>query len=60
MQEGDCLLLCSDGLINLVQDQEILYEVLHGEALSECCRRLLDIAISRGAPDNVTVVLLQI
>ena len=56
---GDCLLLCSDGLINVVTDQEILYEVIHGGELESCCQRLLDIALSRGAPDNVTVVLLQ-
>ena len=56
---GDTLLLCSDGLINVVTDQEILYEVIHGGAHENCCRRLLDIALSRGAPDNVTVVLMQ-
>lgn len=56
---GDVLLLCSDGLINVVTDQEILYEVLHGGPAEDCCQRLLDIALSRGAPDNVTVVLLQ-
>lgn len=60
MSDGDFLLLCSDGLSNLVRDQEILYEVIHGDAPSGCCQRLLDIALSRGAPDNVTVVLLQL
>lgn len=59
LSPGDTLLLCSDGLINVVTDQEILYEVIHGGAAEDCCRRLLDIALSRGAPDNVTVVLLQ-
>ena len=38
---------------------EILYEILHGGPAEECCQRLLDIALSRGAPDNVTAVLLQ-
>ncbi len=57
--EGDFLLLCSDGLSNLVTDQELLYEVIHGGAPETCCRRLLDIALRRGAPDNVTAVLLQ-
>lgn len=54
---GEFLLLCSDGLSNLVSDQEMLYEVLHGGQSEDCCRRLLDIAAKRGAPDNVTVVL---
>ena len=59
MEPGDALLLCSDGLSNMVSDQELLYEVLHGGPAEDCCRRLLDIALSRGAPDNVTAVLLQ-
>ena len=56
---GESLLLCSDGLSNVVTDQEMLYEVLHGGPAEECCRRLLDIALSRGAPDNVTCVLIH-
>lgn len=60
LHPGDYLLLCSDGLSNIVTDQEILYEVLHGGEAAECCQRLLDITLSRGAPDNVTAVLFQI
>ena len=56
---GDHLLLCSDGLSNLLAEQEILYEVIHGGESSTCCQRLLDIAMHRGAPDNVTVVLVR-
>lgn len=56
---GDCLLLCSDGLSNVVNEQEMLYEVVHGGAQEQCCQRLLNIALSRGAPDNVTVVLVR-
>ena len=56
---GDCLLLCSDGLSNIVSEEEILYEVLHGESLEFCCEKLLGIAISRGAPDNVTMILFK-
>ena len=57
---GDFLLLCSDGLSNIVSDQELLYEVIHGGDPADCCQRLLNITISRGAPDNVTAVLFQI
>lgn len=56
---GDYLLLCSDGLSNVVNEQEMLYEVVHGGAPEQCCQRLLNIALSRGAPDNVTVVLIK-
>ena len=53
------MLLCSDGLRNVDNEKEMLYEVIHGGEASECCQRLLDIALSRGAPDNVTVVLVK-
>jgi protein phosphatase len=43
----------------VVTDQEILYEVIHGGEAAGCCQRLLDTALRRGAPDNVTAVLLQ-
>ncbi len=56
---GEFLLLCSDGLTNIVTDQEILYEAVHGGKAESCCDRLLDIAMSRGAPDNVTALLFQ-
>lgn len=58
--KGDCLLLCSDGLSNMMDDQEILFEVVHGGDPANCCQRLLDIARMRGAPDNVTSVLIKI
>lgn len=54
------LLLCSDGLSNLVTSQELLYELIHGGAPEGCCQRLLELALGRGAPDNVTAVLLQL
>ena len=58
--KGDFLLLCSDGLSNMMDDQEILFEVVHGGEPAQCCQRLLDIAKKRGAPDNVTSVLIMI
>ena len=60
LERGDCLLLCTDGLSNMMGDQEILFEVVHGVSKQHCCQRLLDIAKNRGAPDNVTCVLIQI
>ncbi len=58
--KGDFILLCSDGLSNMMDDQEILFEVVHGGAPELCCQRLLEIAKNRGAPDNVTSVLIKI
>lgn len=58
--KGDFFLLCSDGLSNLMDDQEILFEVVHGVNKAYCCKRLLSIAKNRGAPDNVTSILVVI
>ena len=60
VSKGDYLLLCSDGLSNMMDDQEILFEVVHGVNKQHCCRRLLNIAKNRGAPDNVTSVLVLV
>ena len=60
VERGDCILLCTDGLSNLMDEQEILFEVAHGQDREQCCERLLDIAKKRGAPDNVTSVLVAL
>ena len=60
LERDDVLLLCTDGLTNLLDDQELLFEVVHRTDRQDCCRRLLEIAKNRGAPDNVTCVLLQV
>ena len=60
VSRGDYILLCSDGLSNMMDDQEILFEAVHGVGKHRCCKRLLDIAKNRGAPDNVTTVLILI
>jgi len=60
LESGECLLLCTDGLSNLVDEQEMLFEVIHGENRQSSCERLLEIAKNRGAPDNVTCVLIQV
>lgn len=60
VERGDCLLLCTDGLCNMMDDQEILFEVVHGINKQHCCQRLLEIAKNRGAPDNVTSVMVLI
>ena len=59
VEEGEFIFLCSDGLSNTVSDQEILYEALHGSDTGSCCKRLLSLAIERGAPDNVSMVLFR-
>ncbi len=59
MEPGEFLLLCSDGLVDTVTDQEMLEEVNRGETGEACLARLLEISKSRGAKDNVTAVLMR-
>ncbi len=60
LEKGSYLLLCSDGLSNMLDDQEMLFEVVHGVKKQNCCKRLLDIAKMRGSPDNVTSILVSV
>ena len=60
VKNGECFLLCTDGLSNVVDEQEMLFEVVHGSNHESACQRLLAIAKNRGAPDNVTCILVQI
>lgn len=56
LQPGDTLLLCSDGLHGLVNDDELAD--IAGEAdLDQACAEAIALANERGGPDNVTVVL---
>ena len=60
VEQGEFLLLCTDGLSNQLDDQEILFEVAHGLDKQKCCQTLLDITKMRGAPDNVTCLLVEL
>ncbi len=59
LESGDYLLLCTDGLIETAADWEMEREVLEGGDENTCLDRLLEIARSQGAPDNLTAVLLR-
>lgn len=54
---GSSVLLCSDGLSNLVSDEEILTVLKENRDCETAARVLLGLALERGAPDNVTVVI---
>lgn len=60
VSSGDCILLCSDGLSNLLDEQEILFEVVHTPDKKDTCDQLVNIVKTRGAPDNVTCVMVEI
>ncbi len=56
---GDLLLLCSDGLSDLVEDDEIK-EVLNSPEMSAAIASLTDLANERGGHDNITLVALKV
>lgn len=59
MKSGEYLLLCTDGLVNTVRDEEMLSEILGCQEPEACLARLLELAKAQGAPDNVTAVLMR-
>ena len=59
LDSGDFILLCSDGLTNVVLDSEIQFQLTISETVREGCETLVDMALIRGAPDNVTAVILK-
>lgn len=54
--KGDCILLCSDGLSNMVSDEEIYTAYKTNKKPEYICRSLMSMALERGARDNVSVV----
>jgi len=60
IKSGDLILLCTDGLYNLVTDEEILQEVNQNSSdLKRSVNQLVKIALERGGADNITVVLVS-
>jgi protein phosphatase len=59
LRRGDMLLLCSDGLTDLVADSEI-QTLLETHPLENAPEALIGMANERGGHDNITVVLLQV
>jgi len=57
---GDYLLLCSDGLSGMLDDQTILKIVLEAASPQAACDALVDAANTAGGDDNISVVIIQI
>lgn len=57
LEQGDILLLSSDGLTDLVSDTKIREIILSSPSLTDACRRLITRANQHGGKDNITVVL---
>ncbi len=59
LAQGDVVLLCSDGLTDMLSDEEILRQVL-GHPPRRAAKRLIDAANKAGGIDNISVVLAQV
>ena len=57
IREGDCFLLCSDGLTNALEEAELHRVILAAEDPQTACRTLIDEAIENKARDNVTAIV---
>ena len=56
---GDQILICTDGLTDLVADEEVLEILVGEESKDEQLQKLVDLANLRGGHDNITAVVLQ-
>jgi protein phosphatase len=54
---GDRILMCSDGLYNMVPDADLLEIASRGDGLSDNCKALIEKANANGGTDNITVIL---
>ncbi len=60
LKSGDYLLLCSDGLWEMVQDEKLLARTIkESETLDQACLRLVDAANVAGGEDNIGVVIVK-
>lgn len=59
LQIGDCFLLCSDGLYDLVDETEILHHATACPA-QQACEELVRLANDRGGHDNISVIIVKI
>ena len=60
VRRGDRLMLCSDGLVGVVSDEEIEDVLAHCEQVEEAVRRLIELARAGGGPDNITVIVAEV
>lgn len=60
LRQGDRMMLCSDGLVGVVTDEDIQHVMATTEDLGEAVRKLIERARDGGGPDNITVILAEV
>ncbi|WP_174495553.1 Stp1/IreP family PP2C-type Ser/Thr phosphatase [Salirhabdus euzebyi] len=58
-EENNYLLLCSDGLTNKVEDNELHQYIIEEDSIEESCNKLINLANERGGEDNITLAIVQ-
>lgn len=59
MRCGDYILICTDGLSNAVQEEDMIYTIVNASDLNEACELLVSKAKENGGFDNITAVVIQ-
>ena len=59
LEEGDIVLMCSDGLTNMLEDEEIRMIITGARDLVEKAQRLIEAANNNGGRDNISVILIE-
>ena len=59
LEKGDFILLCSDGLTNMIEDEEIRMLLLGQKDIVSKAETLVAAANRNGGKDNITVVLIE-
>ena len=60
LEPGNYVLLCCDGLSDVLSDEEIRETIVKAEDLKNACSALIDAANNAGGPDNISVILIRI
>lgn len=59
VEQGDSILMCSDGLTNMIEDEDIRAIIMSQRDVAEQAEKLVDTANRNGGRDNITVIVIH-
>jgi protein phosphatase len=59
VQNGDIMILCTDGVWSVIEDEEFAHVTKKSGTPEELCKQLVDLAMERDSDDNLSIVVLQ-
>lgn len=60
IEDMDILMLCTDGLTNMLSENEIVDVINNSDDLQSCCDRLINMSNEKGGDDNITIILVEV